>query len=134
MNGHPTSAPAARTRSPRPPRVPSRHLLQSALDLAQQAVQMDQRHDIAGALAAYREAVSRLKAVMERVAADAERDGKRRRSGKSEEEGRTLQGIVSTCQAVYRAGRWVAHYASVPVLADRPGGAQDAGAARARVE
>lgn len=75
------------------PRIPSRQLLQSALDLAQKAVEMDQGNDVVGALAAYREAVSRLRAVMERVGGES--DGKRRRSGKAEEEGRTLRGIVS---------------------------------------
>lgn len=106
-SGNPTSTLSAPTSRPnRSPcatqpslssqnRIPSRHLLQSALDLAQQAVQMDQNNDVAGALAAYREAVGRLQAVMDRVAADAERDGRRRRGPKAEEEGRTLQGIVS---------------------------------------
>jgi hypothetical protein len=83
----------------KPPRTPSRHLLQSALDLAQRAVEMDKLNDVEGALAAYREAVERLKSVMERVGVESSRgeDGKRRRStvGKSEEEGRTLRGIVS---------------------------------------
>lgn len=70
-------------------------MLQTALDLAQKAVEMDKNNDVAGALAAYREAVSRLKSVMERVGAD--KDDKKRRSGsgKTEEEGRTLRGIVS---------------------------------------
>jgi len=59
---------------------------------------MDKNNDVVGALAAYREAVARLKNVMERVGVEASRDDpKRRRStvGKSEEEGRTLRGIVS---------------------------------------
>ncbi|OCF40244.1 hypothetical protein I317_05938 [Kwoniella heveanensis CBS 569] len=80
--------------APKPPRTPSRHLLQTALDLAQRAVEMDKNNDVAGALAAYREAVNRLKAVMERVGV--EPTGNRRRrsgTGKSEEEGRTLRGI-----------------------------------------
>lgn len=80
----------------RQPRTPSRHLLQSALDLAQQAVEMDKGNNVQGSLAAYREAVERLKSVMERVGTDPPADGKRRTSsGKSEEEGRTLRGIVS---------------------------------------
>lgn len=57
---------------------------------------MDKRNDVQGSLAAYREAVTRLKSVMERVGVDPPIDGKRRTSsGKSEEEGRTLRGIVS---------------------------------------
>lgn len=75
-------------------RVPSRQLLQTALDLAQRAVEMDQGNDVIGALAAYREAVTRLKAVMERVGIEG-KEGKRGSSGKAEEEGRTLKGIVS---------------------------------------
>lgn len=82
---------------PRGGRVPSRHLLQTALDLAQKAVEMDKNNDVIGALAAYREAVARLKNVMDRVGVEPSRDqSKRRRStGKHEEEGRTLRGIVS---------------------------------------
>ncbi|ORY24785.1 hypothetical protein BCR39DRAFT_545930 [Naematelia encephala] len=90
------SPPARRSDSSKPPRTPSRHLLQSALDLAQKAVEMDKNNDVLGALAAYREAVARLKSVMERVGVEPTReDGRRRRStvGKSEEEGRTLRGI-----------------------------------------
>nr|XP_031862325.1 uncharacterized protein CI109_002290 [Kwoniella shandongensis]KAA5529397.1 hypothetical protein CI109_002290 [Kwoniella shandongensis] len=84
---------AGHATSSRPSRTPSRHLLQTALDLAQKAVEMDKNNDVAGALAAYREAVSRLKSVMERVGVD--KDDKKRRSGsgKTEEEGRTLRGI-----------------------------------------
>jgi hypothetical protein len=53
---------------------------------------MDQGNDVEGALAAYREAVTRLQSVMERVSSD---EGKRKKGGKSDEEGRTLRGIVS---------------------------------------
>lgn len=91
------NSPESKARS-RSSRTPSRHLLQTALDLAQRAVEMDKNNDVVGALAAYREAVARLKNVMERVGVEASRDDpKRRRStvGKSEEEGRTLRGIVS---------------------------------------
>nr|ODN92957.1 hypothetical protein L204_05135 [Cryptococcus depauperatus CBS 7855] len=85
------TAPLYVTRSFRPARTPSRHLLQTALDLAQQAVEMDRNNDVARALAAYREAVSRLKSVMERVGLDS--GGERGRRDKAEEEGRTLKGI-----------------------------------------
>jgi hypothetical protein len=93
----------------KPPRTPSRYLLQSALDLAQKAVEMDKNNDVAGALSAYTEAVTRLKSVMERVGVDPQRpeaggDRKSRRSvmgGKTEEEGRTLRGIVSHDQTQY---------------------------------
>ncbi|GMK59353.1 hypothetical protein CspeluHIS016_0703680 [Cutaneotrichosporon spelunceum] len=78
-------------RSSMQPRVPSRQLLQTALDLAQKAVEMDKNNDVAGALAAYRDAVSKLRVVMERVGVDPTSDGKR--GGKNEEEGRTLRGI-----------------------------------------
>ncbi|BEI99476.1 hypothetical protein CcaverHIS631_0405190 [Cutaneotrichosporon cavernicola] len=78
-------------RSSMQPRVPSRQLLQTALDLAQKAVEMDKNNDVAGALASYREAVSKLRVVMERVGVDPTSDGKR--GGKNEEEGRTLRGI-----------------------------------------
>jgi hypothetical protein len=71
-------------------------LLQTALDLAQQAVEMDRNNDVLGALAAYREAVLRLKSVMERVGVEPTRDDGRKKRGKAEEEGRTLRGIVST--------------------------------------
>ncbi|WVQ93287.1 hypothetical protein IAU59_000354 [Kwoniella sp. CBS 9459] len=82
------------TTSTKPPRTPSRHLLQTALDLAQRAVEMDKNNDVVGALAAYREAVNRLKAVMERVGVEPSGDRRRRSgTGKSEEEGRTLRGI-----------------------------------------
>lgn len=58
---------------------------------------MDKNNDLLGALAAYREAVTRLKSVMERVGVEPERETSRRRNtvGRSEEEGRTLRGIVS---------------------------------------
>ncbi|WVR09144.1 hypothetical protein IAU60_006206 [Kwoniella sp. DSM 27419] len=81
-------------RQGKPARTPSRHLLQTALDLAQRAVEMDKGNDVNGALAAYREAVTRLKAVMERVGVEPNAE-RRRRSGtsKTEEEGRTLRGI-----------------------------------------
>ena len=86
------------TTNSRSPRTPSRHLLQSALDLAQRAVEMDKNNDVVGALEAYREAVSRLKSVMERVGVEpGQDDGRKLRKtlGKSEDEGRTLRGIVS---------------------------------------
>jgi hypothetical protein len=79
------------------PRIPSRLLLQTALDLAQKAVEMDKGNDVAGALAAYREAVTKLRVVMERVGVDPT-DPKR--AGKNEDEGRTLRGIVS-CHISY---------------------------------
>ncbi|WWD06647.1 hypothetical protein V865_004740 [Kwoniella europaea PYCC6329] len=90
-----TTAIAGPSHSSKPPRTPSRHLLQTALDLAQKAVEMDKNNDVLGALAAYREAVSRLKAVMERVGVEPTGDKKSGSSkkGKSEEEGRTLRGI-----------------------------------------
>lgn len=91
------SSPGTGSRS-RAPRTPSRQLLQTALDLAQRAVEMDKNNDVLGALAAYREAVARLKKVMERVGVEPNLDEtKRRRStvGKADEEGRTLRGIVS---------------------------------------
>ncbi|WVQ64007.1 uncharacterized protein L199_002166 [Kwoniella botswanensis] len=90
-----TTAGAGPSHSSKPPRTPSRHLLQTALDLAQKAVEMDKNNDVLGALAAYREAVSRLKAVMERVGVEPTGDKKSGSSkkGKSEEEGRTLRGI-----------------------------------------
>jgi len=56
---------------------------------------MDKSNDVMGALVAYREAVDRLKHVMERVNEPLKDDPKRRRStGRTEEEGRTLKGIV----------------------------------------
>lgn len=73
-------------------RVPSRQLLQAALDLAQRAVEMDKGNDVAGALAAYREAVTKLRVVMERVGVEPSGEGKR---AKNDDEGRTLRGIVS---------------------------------------
>jgi hypothetical protein len=87
------------------PRVPSRQLLQTALDLAQKAVEMDKNNDVAGALAAYRDAVSKLRVVMERVGVDPTSDGKR--GGKNEEEGRTLRGIVSVRRLSLTAARRV---------------------------
>ncbi|WWC64129.1 uncharacterized protein I303_106737 [Kwoniella dejecticola CBS 10117] len=84
---------AGPSQSSKPPRTPSRHLLQTALDLAQKAVEMDKNNDVLGALAAYREAVSRLKAVMERVGVESSGEKKGGRKGNSEEEGRTLRGI-----------------------------------------
>ncbi|WVF65637.1 hypothetical protein IAT40_000368 [Kwoniella sp. CBS 6097] len=95
-SSHPHSHPHSHSTSNslKPPRTPSRHLLQTALDLAQRAVEMDKSNDVVGALAAYREAVSRLKAVMERVGVEPTGDRRRRSgTGKSEEEGRTLRGI-----------------------------------------
>jgi hypothetical protein len=105
-------------------RVPSRRLLQSALDLAQHAVEMDRANDVQGALTMYREAVGRLRSVMERVGMDlgplpsglglaeqsaAEKEeiaqARRRRrlnSGRAEEEGKTLKGIVSSLATVGR--------------------------------
>jgi hypothetical protein len=66
-----STAPIARTIqvpvSSRRSRVPSKDLLQSALDLAEKAVQCDKTNDVVGALAMYREAVGRLRCVMERV-------------------------------------------------------------------
>ncbi len=108
----------SRTNEPaRSSRIPSRRLLQSALDLAQQAVELDRANDVGGALAMYRDAVARLRSVMERVGmelgpmpaglglpeqSEQEKEeiahARRRRrsnSGRSEEEGKTLKGIVS---------------------------------------
>jgi hypothetical protein len=98
-------------------RIPSRRLLQSALDLAQRAVELDRANDVSGALMMYRDAVARLRSVMERVGMElgplppgtglpeqSEQEKqeiaqarRRRRSntGRSEEEGKTLKGIVS---------------------------------------
>ncbi|WVQ81467.1 hypothetical protein IAT38_003591 [Cryptococcus sp. DSM 104549] len=90
------SGSGASTSGTRTPRTPSRHLLQTALDLAQKAVEMDRDNDVKGALAAYREAVSRLKSVMERVGMEGGDERRKRAgsgSGKTEEEGRTLKGI-----------------------------------------
>ncbi|KIY32253.1 hypothetical protein I305_05204 [Cryptococcus gattii E566] len=83
----------ARTSRTAKPRIPSRHLLQDALDLAQKAVEMDRDNDVIGALAAYREAVSKLSSVMERIGLDTGDLGSEKKKGKSEEEGRTLKGI-----------------------------------------
>ena len=84
----------------KPSRTPSRHLLQTALDLAQKAVEMDKDNDVTGALAAYREAVTRLKSVMERVNEPLKDESKRKSTGRTEEEGRTLKGIVSIHQVI----------------------------------
>lgn len=83
-------------RPAKPPRTPSRRLLQSALDLAQKAVEMDKHNDVQGALAAYTQAVEMLQSVMERVGVEPPRAGRSRDSAKAEEEGRTLRGIVSS--------------------------------------
>ncbi|WWC91307.1 uncharacterized protein L201_006250 [Kwoniella dendrophila CBS 6074] len=89
-----SSSSQSHSHSSKPPRTPSRHLLQTALDLAQKAVEMDKNNDVLGALAAYREAVNRLKAVMERVGVESSGDKKASsKRGKTEEEGRTLRGI-----------------------------------------
>ncbi|KIR28350.1 hypothetical protein I309_02647 [Cryptococcus deuterogattii LA55] len=87
------STTTARTSRTAKPRIPSRHLLQDALDLAQKAVEMDRDNDVIGALAAYREAVSKLSSVMERIGLETGGLGSEKKKGKSEEEGRTLKGI-----------------------------------------
>ncbi|GHJ88340.1 hypothetical protein NliqN6_4742 [Naganishia liquefaciens] len=97
-------------------RIPSREILQTALNLAQQAVKRDGDNDIAGAITLYREAVEKLRTVMGRVgltleplspglgiseSGEEERAdqiaaaGRRRASGPSRtaEEGKTLKGI-----------------------------------------
>ena len=57
---------------------------------------MDKGNDVDGALAAYHEAVDRLKLVMERVGTQPPRPGSLAESAaKAEQEGRTLRGIVS---------------------------------------
>ena len=106
----------------RKPRVPSKDLLQSALDLAEKAVQCDKSNDVLGALAMYRDAVGRLRCVMERVGielgplplglglpepTDSEKEdiaqARRRREAsghRSGEEGKILKGIVSLWSAV----------------------------------
>lgn len=99
-------------------RIPSREILQAALDLAQKAVEYDGANDIPAASSMYRQAVSKLRSVMGRVGLQlepispdlgipelSEREnediaaaGKRRKAGttsRSEEEGKTLKGIVS---------------------------------------
>lgn len=91
--GESSSTTTVRTSRTAKPRTPSRHLLQNALDLAQKAVEMDRDNDVIGALAAYREAVSKLRSVMERVGLEAGGVGNEKKMGKSEEEGRTLKGI-----------------------------------------
>lgn len=91
--GESSSTTTVRTSRTAKPRTPSRHLLQNALDLAQKAVEMDRDNDVIGALAAYREAVSKLRSVMERVSLEAGGVGNEKKMGKSEEEGRTLKGI-----------------------------------------
>jgi hypothetical protein len=96
--GHTPAAPSRhdRDRPSHPGRTPSRSLLQSALDLAQKAVEMDKGNDVDGALAAYHEAVDRLKLVMERVGTQPPRpDSQAEAAAKAEQEGRTLKGIVS---------------------------------------
>jgi len=116
-----TTTPVGRPPAPPPParrsRVPSKDLLQSALDLAEKAVQCDKSNDVLGALAMYRDAVGRLRCVMERVGielgplplglglpepTDSEREdiaqARRRREAsghRSGEEGKILKGIVS---------------------------------------
>lgn len=107
-NGAKPSTSLAPVDASQPPRTPSRHLLQSALDLAQKAVDLDRVNDVSGALEKYREAVTRLRSVMERVgvepgpppagvpAADGQTERRRRSTvSRGEEEGRTLRGIVS---------------------------------------
>ena len=74
-------------------RTPSRQLLQSALDLAKQAVEYDRSNNVEGALASYNEAVSRLRSVMSRVGVEPSSQDKRSSSGRAEQEGRTLKGI-----------------------------------------
>lgn len=98
-------------------RIPSREILQSALDLAQRAVTADGANDIPSALAMYRDAVGKLRSVMGRVGMELEpldrglgvpepgeeekaeireAAGRRRRgSGRGAQEGNTLKGIVS---------------------------------------
>lgn len=109
--------------SSRRSRVPSKDLLQSALDLAEKAVQCDKANDVVGALAMYRDAVGRLRCVMERVGielgplpaglglpepTDAEREdiaqARRRREAnghRSGDEGKILKGIVSSALKGY---------------------------------
>jgi hypothetical protein len=61
---------------------------------------MDQGNDVIGALMAYREAVARLQAVMDRVSEG--RKGKDKdKDGKAEQEGRTLRGIVSLLPSIW---------------------------------
>lgn len=91
--GESFSTVTARTSRTAKPRISSRHLLQDALDLAQKAVEMDRDNDVIGALAAYREAVSKLSSVMERIGLETGGLGSEKKKGKSEEEGRTLKGI-----------------------------------------
>lgn len=84
-------------------RTPSKQLLQYALDLAQQAVELDQANRFVEALAMYRETVARLGEVMSRVdAADMRRAGRRGVPGGgagaasgADDEGKTLRSIVS---------------------------------------
>lgn len=103
-------------------RIPSKDILQAALNLAQQAVECDRTNDIPGAIALYREAVEKLRIVMGRVGLSLERLSpnlgipepseeekadrlaaaeRRRASGasRSVEEGKTLTGIVSSSEA-----------------------------------
>lgn len=102
-------------------RIPSKEILQTALNLAQQAVERDGANDIPGAISLYRDAVERLRTVMGRVGltleplspdlgipepsqqekADREAAAGRRKTsgaGQSAEEGKTLMGIVSSCE------------------------------------
>lgn len=99
-------------------RIPSKEILQTALDLAQQAVERDGANDIPGAISLYRDAVEKLRTVMGRVGLTLEplspelglpepnqqervdreaAAGRRTASGasRSAEEGKTLKGIVS---------------------------------------
>ncbi|KAJ9109905.1 hypothetical protein QFC19_001885 [Naganishia cerealis] len=115
-----STASASRRRN----RIPSREILQTALDLAQKAVEYDGANDIAAALSMYREAVSKLRSVMGRVGLELEAISpdlgipepteqekedisaatRRRKAGtsnRSEEEGRTLKGIVSASIASF---------------------------------
>lgn len=113
------STTASSSTSTRKHRIPSREILQAALDMAQKAVERDGANDIPDALAMYRDAVSKLRSVMGRVGIQLEplplalgisepderekeeikAASKRRKasgSGRSEEEGKTLKGIVSS--------------------------------------
>lgn len=105
-------------------RVPSRDILQAALDLAQKAVEYDGANDIPAALSMYREAVSKLRSVMGRVGlqlepispdlgipelserenGDISAAARRRKAStlnRSEEEGKTLKGIVSDYSKIF---------------------------------
>lgn len=114
-------------------RIPSRDILQSALDLAQRAVTADGENEIPSALAMYRDAMGKLRSVMGRVGIELEpldrglgvpepgeeemqeireAAGRRRRGsgGRSGHEGQTLKGIVS------RSGRGVLSWAEPGVV------------------